>query len=90
VKRTLIQLDERTYRELRRRAYQRNRSTSAVVRETLAEAFGLSAPAPRRSIADFRSVAAGRSRQGRLAPVSDRHDEALAEALATRARRRRR
>jgi len=90
VRRILIRLDERTCRELRRRAYQRNRSMSAVVRETLAEAFGLGAPARRRSIGRFRSVAAGRSRQGRLAPVSERHDQALAEALAARPCRRRR
>lgn len=31
-------------------------------------------------------IGAGRSKQGRLAPVSERHDEALADALAKRRR----
>jgi hypothetical protein len=31
---------------------------------------------------DFTFIGAGRSRQGRLSPVSERHDEALVKSLA--------
>lgn len=81
MKRTQIQIDEQTYEAVRRRAFEQSRSISSVVREVLAQAFG---PPPRRrlSLRDFTLVAAGRSRQGRLKPVSERHDEALTEALA--------
>ncbi|OFX33057.1 MAG: hypothetical protein A2Z07_00675 [Armatimonadetes bacterium RBG_16_67_12] len=81
MKRTQIQIDEQTYEAVRRRAFEQGRSIAFVVRETLAQAFG---PPQRRrlTLQDFTLVAAGRSRQGRLRPVSERHDEALAEALA--------
>jgi hypothetical protein len=38
---------------------------------------------PRRlAIANFRFVGAGSTRQGRLSPVSERHDEALVEVFS--------
>jgi len=78
--RTQIQLDEETYRSARRVAFERHVSLSAVVREALAAALqGGSRPSRR---ADFSFVGAGRSRQGDLAPVSERHDEALAALAA--------
>jgi plasmid stability protein len=81
VKRTQIQLDEVTYAALRRRAFEEHRSLASVVRDVLATALGVGPrPVPRRA-ADFRFVGAGRSRQGALAPVSTRHDEALARSL---------
>lgn len=83
--RTQIQLDEETYRAARRVAFERHVSLSAVVREALAAALP-GAPRPSRR-ADFAFVGAGRSRQGSLAPVSERHDEALAEARPGRKRR---
>ena len=86
MRRTQIQLDEQTYQLARRRAYQQGKSLSAVVRETLAEALGR-APAPRLALKDFRSVGIGRSRQGSLAPVSERHDDALVAAVAGKTRR---
>ncbi len=86
MRRTQIQLDEQTYQLVRRRAYEQGKSLSAVVRETLAEAFG-QAPARRLALKDFTSVGIGRSRQGALAPVSERHDEALVEAVAEKTRR---
>ncbi len=82
MRRTQIQLDERTYAAARRRAYERGCSLSAVVREALAQSLGTSPTKRRRALADFRFVKVGRSRQGRLSPVSERHDEALAAALA--------
>lgn len=87
MKRTQIQLDPETYAAVRREAYESGRSFSAVVRETLASAFGV-APAPTRSLADFRFVGAGRSRAPQGAPVSEAHDAALADAFAGRRRRR--
>lgn len=82
MKRTQIQLDERTYAVLRRRAYERGCSISALVRDALAQS--LAAPAPKRplTLKQFTFIGAGRSRQGKLSPVSERHDEALAEAFA--------
>ena len=85
--RTQIQIDERTYAALRRRAYEEGRSLSALVRDMLAEALGTDRPPPKRSLAQFASIGVGRSRQGKLRPVSERHDEALVEAIAKRRRR---
>jgi hypothetical protein len=82
MRRTLIQLDEDTHRRLRQLAFKQRRSIAAVVRDMVAE--GLDATRGRRSptrIHQVTSVAAGRSRQGRLAPVSERHDDALASAF---------
>lgn len=83
--RTQIQLDEETYRAARRAAFERHVSLSAVVREALAASLP-DLPRPPRG-EDFAFVASGRSRQGALAPVSERHDEALEEARARRKRR---
>ena len=75
MKRTLIQLDEDTYRLLREQAFRQERSISSLVREFIASGLKARRPTePRR----FSSVGAGRSVQGRLAPVSEKHDEALA------------
>lgn len=87
MRRTQIQLDEPTYAELRRRAYEEDRSMSAMIRETLAHAFGTRTPPRQLSLSDFSFIGAGRSRQGALSPVSERHDEALAQAIVKRHRR---
>ena len=87
MKRTQIQLDEQTYAAVRHRAFELRRSMSAVVRETLAEALNVSR-APATQIDDLTFVGAGRSRQPRGRPVSERHDRALAEAFAGRGTRR--
>ena len=78
MKRTLIQLDDETHRRLRQRAFKERRSMAAVVRDLVAA--GLDANPDRRPLRlqQMASVRAGRSKQGRLAPVSKRHDEALA------------
>jgi len=75
--RTHIQLDDETYTTARRVALERHVSLSAVVREALAAALPVLTRPSKRT--DFGFVAAGRSRQGRLSPVSERHDDALAE-----------
>lgn len=80
MKRTLVQFDEELYRKLRQRAFRQQRSISSLVREMVAK--GLEPEAARRPatrVSQFLSVGAGRSRQGRLSPVSENHDEALAE-----------
>ena len=83
----MVQLNDGTYEALRRRAFQQGKSMSAIVRETLTGALDAAPPARQRTLGDFASVGAGRSRQGALAPASERHDEALAEAIGKRSRR---
>ena len=78
MRRTQVQLDENTYEELRRQAHERGISMSALLRELLRERLGARHPA--RRLEDFTFIGSGRSKQGALAPVSERHDEALAEA----------
>ncbi len=87
MRRTQIQLDEPTYEALRRRAFEEKRSLSAIIRRLLAEALEGERPRRRGSLKKFASVGAGHSRQGRLSPVSERHDEALADALERAHRR---
>ena len=84
MKRTLIQFDEETYRKLRQRAFRQERSVSSLVRELVATGLegGAARPRPKR-ISQFASVRAGRSKQGRLSPVSEKHDQALAAAFRT-------
>lgn len=84
MRRTQVQLDERTYEMLRREAFERGRSMSSLVREYLARSMGSAPSRRRRSIKAFTFIGAGHSRQGRLAPVSERHDAAMAEALRKR------
>ena len=81
MRRAQIQFDEATYAALRRRAYEEHRSISSVVREELRKALLPKKRAKRLTLKDFRFVAVGRTRQGELSPVSERHDEALAEAI---------
>nr|BAL52716.1 hypothetical protein HGMM_F03A04C39 [uncultured prokaryote] len=78
MKRTQIQLDDQTYRRLRDEAHARRTSIAAVVREALRKHLGLHHK--RHSVADFTFIGSGRSDQGGLEPVSERHDEALTEA----------
>lgn len=77
MRRTQIQLDERTYEALRRRAYDQKKSMAFVVRALLEGALGLGS-SRKLSIRDFPFVGCGSSDQANLLPVSERHDEALA------------
>jgi plasmid stability protein len=82
MKRTLVQFDEETYRQLRHRAFSQERSVSALVREFVAQGLAGQAQRTRPILAaKFHSVRAGRSKQGRPSAVSEDHDEALAEAI---------
>ena len=87
MKRTQIQLDERTYEALRRRAFEKGCSISSLVREPLGRSMGTGKAKQQPTIKDFTFVGAGRSRQDQFSPVSERHDEALEEALIEARRR---
>lgn len=81
MKRTQIQLDDDTYAAVRRKAYEERRSISSVVRDALREKLGTGKRKKRLTLASFPFIGAGSTRQGKLSPVSERHDEALADAL---------
>jgi len=87
VRRTQLQLDEETYAALRRRAYEERRSLSSVARDLLAAALRGRGRKRRLTMRDFAFIGVGRSRQAGLSPVSEHHDEALAEAFANPRRR---
>ena len=80
MKRALIQFDAETYEQLRRRAFEQERSISSVTRELVAKGLNSGKRKKITRVDQFSFVGAGRSRQDRLAPVSERHDEALADA----------
>jgi hypothetical protein len=89
MRRTQIQLDEETHAALRRLAYERGTSLASVIRDALDDSLGKrpgKRKRPPRKVDDFPFVGAGRSNQKRLAPVSERHDEALADALSKKTR----
>ena len=82
MKRLLIQLDEDSHRKLRQRAFRQERSISSLVREMVSKSLAEDASPERRThVSQFASVRAGRSKQGRLSPVSEKHDDALAAAI---------
>ena len=79
MKRTQIQLEQSVYDLLRRRAFQEKRSIAGVIREIISKEVIPSGPPRISSIKDFKFIASGKSRQGTLKPVSERHDKALKE-----------
>ena len=81
MKRTQVQLDEATYELLRRRAYERGVSMASLIRESLNE-YLITGARRSNSVDDFRFIGIGRSDQGNLTPISERHDEALKEDFA--------
>jgi predicted transcriptional regulator len=84
MRRLLVQLDEETYSRLKKQANKEKRSMASIVRESLVEK---SEPRRKLSIKDFKFVGAGSSEQGDLAPVSENHDAALADAIMSRWRK---
>jgi len=87
--RAQIQLDERTYEALRRRAFEKGKSMSALVREELAKALGVERPKKKYSAKNFPWIGAGRSRRGPH-NIAENHDEEFADAVEERTRRGRR
>ena len=80
MKRTQIQLDEEVYEMLRNRAFKEKKSIAGVIREIVKGDISVSNQ-HLSSVDDFAFIGAGRSKQGRLRPISERHDEALEEGF---------
>ncbi len=79
MRRTQIQLDEPTYQLLRKQAFERGVSMATLLREAVGQYL-----VPKRKqfrIEELTFIGSGYSDQGDLAPISERHDEALAEDL---------
>jgi hypothetical protein len=82
MKRAQIQLEEEVYELLRHRAFKEKKSIAGVIREIVDRDIFQSDDRHRSSSAkDFTFIGKGRSKQGSLKPVSERHDEALMEAF---------
>ncbi len=77
MKRLQIQLDEATYKALRRQAFEKHQSLAATVREVLGQAL-LSLPPKRKlRLEDFTFI--GSFASGSPNRVSEEHDEILGE-----------
>ena len=81
MKRALIQFDPDTYRRLRQQAFRQERSISSLVREIVANGLEGNAGRKPTRASQLLSVGAGRSTPGRPAPISEKHDAALAAAF---------
>jgi plasmid stability protein len=81
MRRTQLQLDEPTYRLLRTRAFEEGASLAAVIRRILHQHLGVTDERGRK-LEDFQFIASGTSSQSDLGPISERHDEALAQDFA--------
>jgi len=77
MKRTQVQLEEELYELLRQEAFERGVSISELVRSILRQ-HRMAGGEPQGSLG---FVGMGESEQGSLAPVSERHDEALEEVI---------
>ena len=80
--RAQIQLDEETYEALRRRAFEKGVSMSAIVRAELAKALRVKEH-KKYSKEDFSWIGAGRSRDGR-ANIAEKREKAVAESILAR------
>jgi hypothetical protein len=81
VRRIPIQLDETAYQALKARAFREHRSIADLIRESIALN---QRNVPPRSIDDFSFIGSGSAPSDRTDRTSERHDEALAQALAPR------
>ncbi|HUL37952.1 MAG TPA: hypothetical protein VLW47_09710 [Thermodesulfobacteriota bacterium] len=77
MKRAQIQIDEEVYELLRNRAFKEKKSIAGVIREIVRKDIYQPDQHRSSSIKDFTFIGIGRSKQGPLKPVSERHDEAL-------------
>ena len=84
MRRTLVQFDEDMYRKLRQLAFDKKQSLASVVRELIARGLDEGKRKTYRTLEDFSFVGSRASRQGRRTPVSEHHDEALAEIYQAR------
>ena len=76
--RTQIQLDEATYALAKQRAFAENKSLAAVVREALTQ-YLTSSNDRHAGLESLTFVGSGSSLPGGPSPLSERHDDALAE-----------
>jgi len=83
MKRAQIQLEEEVYELLRHRAFKEKKSIAGVIREIVKKDFSQSDYRQTFSVKDFAFIGVGRSKQGPLKPVSERHDEALGDICQT-------
>ena len=82
MKRAQIQVEEDVYELLRHRAFKEKKSIAGVIREIVKRDIFQSDDRYRpSSVKDFTFIGKGRSKQGALKPISERHDEALEEAF---------
>ena len=81
MKRTQLQLADATYQQLRQKAFEDGVPMARVIRDALAT-YLAGEPRQPASIERFSFIASGQSSPSGLDPISERHDEALAEDLA--------
>jgi hypothetical protein len=81
MKRTQIQIDEEVYELLRHRAFKEKKSIAGVIREIVKRDISQSDHLPSSSNKHFRFIGVGRSKQGPIKPISERHDEVLEEVF---------
>lgn len=81
MKRAQIQLEEEVYELLRHRAFKEKKSIAGVIREIVRKDISQSDHRLSSPVKNFRFIGVGRSKQGPLKPVSERHDEALEEVF---------
>ena len=78
MKRTQLQLDDDIYQVLWTQAYAEGVSIAGLVRKILRQQL-FEAPERSRKLRDFSFIASGRSEMTDFDPISERHDEALAQ-----------
>ena len=78
MKRTQLQLDDKLYELLRRKAFDENISIASVVRRAL-ESYLTERRTERLGIEAFTFIGSGHSKPDKNGPVSERHDDALAK-----------
>jgi hypothetical protein len=71
-----IGLDDVLYKILRDHAFREKKSIAGLIREILKKDISQSDHHRSSSIMNFTFIGVGRSKQGPLKPVSERHDEA--------------
>jgi len=81
MKRAQVQIDEEVYELLRHRAFKEKKSIAGIIREIVKKDISQSDRHRSSSVKNFKFIGVGRSKQGSLKPVSERHDEALEEAF---------
>lgn len=82
MKRTQIQLDERTFERMRERAFRERISIAEVIRRLLTEQT-IEIPHTRPHVTPFSFVGSGRSRGRGAGNIAVRHDEELTDAYGS-------